>query len=345
MKYTFILLLITLFCLKLEAQDPRFAQFYAAPDQLNPALTVVYEGRMRFIANYRDQWSSVLNDVPFRTVAAHLDYRFNIAGNDYLAIGVNGMKDQAGTSRLNRVNGNLNMGFMKYLGGGRKKSYYLVAGAQLGLRQHSVDWSDLWFSQQFDISNEIVDFNLPSGETENRKSPLAPDFSAGVLWYTISGDNSFYVGGAMYHINSPNLSIFDGGNDPLERRIVGHLGGELVLDDHISLLPAAAIYIQGPATDFNIGANLRYSSNENDELALRIGGWAHVVNKEENSYSFEAFTVTAMLEMQSWMLGLSYDINTSELTPASNSRGAFEASFIYLLPEKQRRVKVRCPKF
>ena len=69
--------LIFMKSLEIKAQDPRFAQFYAAPDQLNPALNVVYNGQMRFILNYRDQWSSVLNDVPFRTVAAHYDYRFN----------------------------------------------------------------------------------------------------------------------------------------------------------------------------------------------------------------------------------------------------------------------------
>ena len=312
---------------------------------MNPALNVVYEGRLRFIANYRDQWSSVLHDVPFRTIAAHLDYRFMVARNDYFAIGINAMQDKAGLSHLQRVKGNLNAAFMKYLGGGRKKSYYLVAGVQAGLGQHSLDWSDLWFSEQYDVGNEVIDFNLPSGETENRKGDLFPDFNAGLLWYTITENSSFYIGGAIYHINRPNISIFEGSNDPLLRRYVGHLGGEIAMNEHLSLLPAAAAYFQGPSTDINIGTNLRYTSGDQNDLALRIGAWAHVTAKENNGYSLEAFTITAMLEMQSWMLGLSYDINTSQLIPASNSRGAFEASFIYLVPEKQRRSKVKCPKF
>jgi len=86
MKYIITILLACFFFSKLQAQDPRFAQFYAAPDQLNPALNVVYEGKFRFIANYRDQWASVLDDVPFRTISAHVDARFNIGKNDYLAV-------------------------------------------------------------------------------------------------------------------------------------------------------------------------------------------------------------------------------------------------------------------
>ena len=46
MKYLYTI--ICLFSsLVLQAQDPRFAQFYTAPTQLNPALNVVYEGQLR----------------------------------------------------------------------------------------------------------------------------------------------------------------------------------------------------------------------------------------------------------------------------------------------------------
>lgn len=345
MKHCLLILCYFGFLQLINAQDPRFAQFYAAPDQLNPALNVVYDGQMRFIANYRDQWSSVLNDVPFRTVAAHLDYRFNVGRNDYLSVGVHGLQDEAGTSHLKRLKGHLNVAFMKYLGGNKKKDFYLVAGAQAGMGQHSLSWNELWFSEQYDAANEVIDFGLPSGEVENRTGNVFPDFSAGLLWYMVADGISLYAGGAMYHINSPNISIFEGSVDQLKRRYVGHAGGEIGISNFLSILPAAAVYLQGPATDINIGTNFRYNSGEQNELALRIGGWAHFTGREDNGYSFEAFTVTSMLEMKTWTLGLSYDINTSQLTPASNARGAFEASFTYIIPEKGRRTKVVCPNF
>jgi len=328
------------------AQDPRFAQFYAAPDQLNPALSVVHDGQMRFIVNYRDQWSSVLNEVPFRTVAAHYDYRINVRRNDYLGIGFNALQDQAGASRLKRTKGQANLSFMKYLGGGKERDYYLVAGAQAGIGQHSLDWSDLWFSGQYDAGNEVINFDLPSGEVESRSGGIYPDFSAGLLWYIIGTDFSFYAGGAIYHLNTPNISIFEASVDRLKRRYVGHFGGELAITKYLSLLPAASVFFQGPSTDVNIGTNFRYTSGEENDLALRIGGWAHISGKETSGVAFEAFTVTSMLEMKTWTLGLSYDINTSQLTPASNARGAFEVSFTYILPSKNRKQqKVVCPKF
>ncbi|MFK7982061.1 MAG: PorP/SprF family type IX secretion system membrane protein [Saprospiraceae bacterium] len=346
LKLVIILSLLFSFSTKAEAQDPRFAQFYAAPDQLNPALNVVYDGQMRFIVNYRDQWSSVLNDVPFRTLAVHYDYRMNVGKNDYLSIGFSGLQDEAGISRLKRTKGQANLAFMKYLGGNRQRDFYLVAGAQAGVGQHSLDWSDLWFSEQFDVGNVAIDFNVSSGEVENRTGRIFPDFSAGLLWYMVGDDFSFYFGGALYHLNTPNISIFENSIDRLNRRYVGHLGGEIAMTEYLSALPAASINFQGPAMDINIGTNFRYTSGELNDLALRIGGWAHIAGTENSGTAFESFTVTSMLEMNTWMLGISYDINTSQLTPASNARGAFEASFIYIIPTSgKRRTKVICPKF
>ena len=127
---------------------------------------------------------------------------------------------------------------------------------------------------------------------------------------------------------------------------MGHFGGEIALTRYLSLLPAASVFFQGPATDVNIGTNFRYTSGDADDLALRIGAWAHVVGNTTNSVAFEAVTVTSMLEMKTWTLGLSYDINTSQLTAVSNAKGAFEVSFTYILPTKDRKLaKVVCPKF
>ncbi|HRI61516.1 MAG TPA: type IX secretion system membrane protein PorP/SprF, partial [Saprospiraceae bacterium] len=85
-----ILLLVLLLSVldQISAQDPRFSQFYASPWNLNPAMTGLFNGRWRATANYRDQWSSFLNPVPFRTYAAAFDARFEVGRNDYAAFGI-----------------------------------------------------------------------------------------------------------------------------------------------------------------------------------------------------------------------------------------------------------------
>lgn len=343
MKYIYTVLFLCSYLL-LQGQDPRFAQFYAAPDQLNPALAVVYEGRMRFIAQYRDQWASVLNEVPFRTMAAHLDYRLNIGRHDYFSIGLNGLRDEAGSSNYTQTSGALNLAYMKYLGGTRSKEYYLVAGTQIGGGQRSINIDNLWFSEQFDGENIVVDNTLPSGENVQPQSNIYPDFSAGLLWYTLTTNHSFYLGAALFHINAPNISLFEGQQEALHERYVAHLGGEIGRKNDLSLLPAAAVYFQGPSMDINAGANIRYASGGED-LALRIGAWMHLGRALEKNFSPESITITTMLEMPTWVLGLSYDINISNLSAVSNAKGAFEASFTYLIPEKRRRSRVNCPKF
>ena len=90
--------------------------------------------------------------------------------------------------------------------------------------------------------------------------------------------------------------------------------------------------------------NIRYSNNDLNELALRAGAWTRVVNKLDKGVQVDAVTIVAMLELNRWMLGLSYDLTVSSLTRANNSRGAFEISMTYFHPE-HRRSKVTCPRF
>ena len=60
MRTTLLLVLSLLYCTLLKAQDPVFSQFYAAPMQLNPALTGLVAAPVIGI-NYRNQWPSLPN--------------------------------------------------------------------------------------------------------------------------------------------------------------------------------------------------------------------------------------------------------------------------------------------
>lgn len=333
---------------ELRAQDPRFSQYYAAPWHLNPAMTGVFEGRWRVTANYRDQWGSVLGDVPFRTYAVAADARFNVGnGDDYAAVGIGAMHDEAGTARYSQDKVQLGAAFLKQLSGGRNRAeHYLSAGAQAGFGQNSVDWSRLWFTRQFDDVNERPDPGLPSGESgQNANSGLYLDFNAGLLWYMLFNENGFfYAGGAMHHLNAPNIALLDNGNETLYSRWSGHAGGQLPMTENFSLLPGALVMRQGPAFEADFGLNLRYSNNDVNELALRAGAWARLGNRLDQGLQTDAVTIVGMVELERWMLGLSYDITVSSLTQANNSRGAFEISLTYFHPE-YRRGRVQCPRF
>lgn len=339
--------LLAIFLQEITAQDPRFSQYYASPWNLNPAMTGLFHGRWRVTANYRDQWSSFLSPVPFRTYAAAFDARFEVGRDDYAAFGVGAMHDEAGTAKFQQNKVQLGAAFLKQLTGGRYRAeHYLSAGAQLGFGQNSIDWSRLWFSRQYDAANEKPDPTLPNGEPNaNANTKAHLDFNAGLMWYMLFGDNGFfYAGGALHHINQPDISLVEDGNETLYSRWSGHAGGQFPISENFSVLPGALVMKQGPAFETDLGLNVRYSNNDLNELALRAGVWGRLGNQLDEGLQMDALTIVGMLELNRWMLGLSYDITVSGLTDANNSRGAFEVSLTYFHPG-ERRARIVCPKF
>lgn len=349
MRYIYTFLFLATVASSLQAQDPRLSQFYAAPLELNPAMIGVFEGKARFVANYRDLYPVLLDNNPYRTLAASADVRFQVQKNDFFALGLNMLRDEVGVANFNRTKVQLGGSFLKQLGGSRYRSYtqYLVAGAQLGFGQHGLNWQRLWFSQQFDGSSGTIDFDSDSGEgfSEQLNTDFYLDFNAGLLWYvTMDKDLSFYAGGAIMHLNQPSITFFETGDASLDRRWVAHAGGEFPLGGGLSLLPSAIVMGQGQHNSITMGANFRYTNRDWRELAFRVGGWAHLSNQLEMGMGMDAVVATAVLEMERWNIGFSYDITTSVLALANDSRGAFEVSFIYTQPARWR-TNVICPNF
>ncbi len=338
--------LVTL--LEISAQDPRFSQYYASNWNLNPAMTGVFNGKWRTTVNYRDQWNSILAPVPFRTYAASFETRFNVgARNDYASFGLGAMHDEAGTAKFQQNKVQLGGAFLKQLSGGRNRTEnYLSAGAQLGMGQNSIDWGELWFSRQFDTGTERPDYGASSGEPNaNANSKAYLDFNAGLLWYSVFKNDGFlYIGGAMHHLNQPVISLIGNDQETLYSRWTGHVGGQFPVSENLAILPGVLVMKQGPAFETDFGVNFRYSNNDVDELALRAGIWGRLGNKLNKGLQADAITIVGMLELNRWMLGLSYDVTISGLTLANNSRGAFELSLTYFHPEK-RKSRVTCPRF
>ena len=108
-------LLVGLASLSLNAQDIHFSQFFSSPLTLNPALTGAFNGNIRGILNYRNQWNSF---APFNTFATSVDANFgsSFLKNDIMGIGVNAFSDVAGDTRYSSTQVNLTFAYIKTLG-------------------------------------------------------------------------------------------------------------------------------------------------------------------------------------------------------------------------------------
>lgn len=337
-------LLVGLASLSLNAQDIHFSQFFSSPLTLNPALTGAFNGNIRGILNYRNQWNSF---APFNTFATSLDANFgsSFLKNDIMGIGVNAFSDVAGDTRYSSTQVNLTFAYIKTLGDKYHRSY-LSAGFQGGYAQKSINYLAMTFANQY--NGVYYDPLLGNGESIGFDSKGYLDLSAGLMWYLIPREDkySMYIGGSLYHVNQPDQSI-GAANDKLYMRSSGHIGAQIPVGDMTSLVPAAMVIFQGPYVEYFAGTNLKFylqgmkwSSN-----AISFGVWQRVVGDIDAATKAESTAIAARIDYDKISLGLSYDVNISSLSEASKNNGGPEISLTYIssLPQKAR--KIPCPKF
>ena len=76
--------------------------------------------------------------------------------------------------------------YAKRLGGDLHKSHYLVAGVEGGIAQRRVNLANAQWGSQNDPDNPgNFNPNLPSGEFIDNENFMFPDFSAGLLWFSV----------------------------------------------------------------------------------------------------------------------------------------------------------------
>ena len=360
----------------LTAQDIHFSQFYASPLNLNPALTGVMNSQVRVIGNYRNQWASVLKSNAFSTYSVSYDQRVAVGRDDYFGIGGTFWGDKAGQSDFKTLQAKISGSYSKRMGGYRSKSHYLVVGAEAGVSQRSIDFLNLRWGSQHDGEGGF-DATAVSGEDFDRDNFLFADLSAGLLWFTVFDEYSnFYIGGAFSHLNRANQSFTDDQDIPLYGRFTIHAGGELMGPSRVGLVPGVVAFFQGPSFQLNAGTSLKFlmggrkRSKNADSQSFQLGAWVRLANRVGEPQTFvipadpaipdsmdefiteqgdvtvwvDAVILSTRFDYNDFGIGFSYDVNVSNLRPASNSNGAFEFSIIYKIRGSEKR-NVYCPNF
>jgi type IX secretion system PorP/SprF family membrane protein len=328
-----------------QAQDIHFSQFYMSPTNLNPALTGVMNCNGRATFNYRSQWQSVLKTNAFKTTSASYDGRTPVGRSDFFGYGFTLSGDQAGSSSFQTTHGKFSMSYSKKMGGTRKRSHYLVAGAEMGLAQRSVNFLEMRFGSQFD--GEGYNVNLPTNENFTRESFIFGDLGGGLLWFTVLDENTNFYGGASFvHLNAPNQSFNNDGSVQLASRIAIHAGGEMMFNRRIGLVPGLVIFSQGPAMEINGGTSVKFvvGKQTNDYQAFLFGVWGRLAKDYQSGLAMDAVIFSTRFDFNNMTFGFSYDTNVSALKPASNGNGGFELALAYKICKGFSR-NVYCPRF
>jgi type IX secretion system PorP/SprF family membrane protein len=318
------------------AQDPNFSQFFASPLTLNPALTGKFDGVVRFAANYRNQWPSISN--AYTTMTASLDMgimKNRIPETDQFGLGLMAYSDKAGDGALNSTYFGLSLAYHKSLD---ENGYHQIgAGFQGTYMNKRLNTSKLTFQDQ------LTPFGFTGVTNESFSAQQVNlnyfDVNAGFIYNgSTNGYNNFYLGASMYHINRPKES-FQKGDFVLNARVTLQGGGKIPVGTYNYLHFAGNHSMQAKAHNTMIGGaySLNVNNNEENPTNAYLGAW----------YRFgDALIPYVGLEFHEWHFGISYDVNTSSLKPASNSRGGVELSMIYIKkPVDRNAKKLNCPKF
>ncbi len=303
---------------------------------LNPALTGKFDGVFRLAGNYRNQWPTINNAFVTNTVS--LDFsalKNNLPEIDNLGIGIMGLSDRAGDGVLVTNYAGLSLAYHKGLD-------------ENGRHQIGAGFQGTYINKRLDVTK--VDFEdelTPLGFTgvtseifaANQISLSYFDLNAGILYTgSTDGRNSFYVGASMYHINRPKES-FQGGQYLLNARTTLQAGGKIPIGQYNFLHVSAIHSIQAKASNTVGGMAFSYNVNQSDidPVNVYLGAW----------YRMNDAAIPYLgLEFKGLHLGASYDVNTSALKPASNTRGGMEISLIYIQrPSDPDAKKLNCPRF
>jgi len=317
------------------AQDPHFSQFYSSPLTLNPAFTGKFDGNFRLAANYRNQWPTI--DHAYETGTASVDFpllKNKISYRDTWGLGFMGYSDKSAAGAVSFNYFSVSTAFHKGLD---EDGYTQIgAGFQATYSNMLINTANLKFGDQLTPLGFTGVTNETFGTSQLKANYF--DLNGGVLFTTSNSDkDNWYVGASVYHINRYRLQFTDTGYFLLSPRLTIHGGGYFPLSDRVTLHLNALYSTQAGAHETLLGGafELPVKDDEDGPINFYAGAWIRFG---------DALIPYIGLEYGQFRLGTTYDINTSSLKTASQSRGGIELSIIYIVKPAGSK-GLPCPKF
>jgi type IX secretion system PorP/SprF family membrane protein len=309
--------------------DPHFSQYYVYPAWLNPALTGAFDGDYRISGIYRSQWGNISS--PFSTPGLAADFTTNKNSN----FGASVLNQTAGDGGYNYFTAHASYAYTG-VRLGPQEYHRIVMGMQIGIIQRKFNPSKLTFGDQW---NPITGYNpgATTAEVFSRTSATSFDAAAGILYYDAEPGKkvNLFGGFAVAHLTRPDDQFSEGGKARLPMRYTAHAGVRITLSDVVSLTPNVLFLKQGSAQEKMVGAYARLIAAPGTDVMLGA------------NYRFkDALSPYVGFAHKNLVLGVSYDVNTSDLGKLAHGSNSFEISlsFIGRKSVKTPEVEFVCPR-
>lgn len=275
MKVIWIVFLASLVGI-VKAQDPHFSQTYMQSMYLNPALTVNVSGWQTNF-HYRNQWPEIK---AYETYALGIQKQLTkIDGG----IGLSVLNDNAGdgTIMTSEIGLNYAQRFQPI------ESLGFALGLNLGIRQKTVDWSKLTFSDMIDNRYGFVN-------TENEVVPMTSvsNFNLGMgLDVNVCDGN---IGFGIANLLEPNEAFSLDGSSPLPRRFTSYASYPVYKNEVLQFSPVVKYLAQADFSSLLFGVASKYKfinvfiGGRNEDAV--IAGLGVSLNRIKVQYSYDQTT-------------------------------------------------------
>lgn len=318
----------------LAQQDPHFSMWQATPSVLNPAGAAARNEDFSFFLNNRTQWYTAA-PTPFMTSSFAGEmrlFRDNLTSG-WFGTGIQASQDNTGVANYSTLAIGVPINYVMEV----SNSSLFSIGFKPGVINRSINssfqtWDNQWNGIAFDQTT-------PIGEAGTRTFTEF-DISAGLMYQTEFNDGTrFEIGGAMNHINKPNVTFLEIINE-LYPQYVLHSKLNLDLDKvRFRLVPQVTAFKQGPTNFVMAGANLDLVLREGSKrtsfvperlltigLHYKLSGWA---------------TANFGLQLENFSFGLAYDAPVLSTREVTGLFGAGELFLKYAFVKGDRRRKLR----
>jgi type IX secretion system PorP/SprF family membrane protein len=348
LKKIALLVILAIGTLSAQAQDVVFSQFYASSLYLNPAFAGM-ETNLTVNTNYRSQWRTA--NSPFLTtqISGILPFYGGVDGKrQFGGAGVSVYNDQSGDGAYRTLGTVATLAYTLDL-----ELHKFSFGLQGGVGQIALDIQSQQWGGGYDNSRYTYNTLYTTSQDANLAN-LTNSKSYGIVnggaMYSFNPGRSYYkssisghVGISAYNINRPNVSLTstssDAGKIPMRTNIYGGLN--FLVNESISLSPAAQYVTQGDFKHTNLGLYLNYKLFDRPigllaETDLILGGW---YRSQDGAVAMLGFA------NQAYTLGFSYDFpGTSSYNSVLSNKGACEVSLALHFVKERRRKRFDTPR-
>ncbi len=312
-----------------RSQDIHFSQIYETPLFLSPANTGFYNGYVRGILNYRNQWASMGN--AFQTTAISVDGGLFKSKKRpaFMGIGFTFFNDQAGAAKLRRTSAMLNVSGLIKVGQHSAFSVGLAGGSAAT----NGNYNDLLYASQF--NGNILDPSIYNQERPYRQYTTVDVAAGGAYEYTkVKRDQdhddvqSFKISVGAFHLNRPAQDFAAGSAYRMPVRYSYALTSMFdIVDTKFSVTPTFVFQHQDKFQQIYVGSYVKYRMSTGTKVtgaktqnAIGLGMFYR---------SKDAIVPKLIVDYGDYSIGMSYDINVSQYTASSRGRGGFEISLRY----------------